>query len=153
MGFMKNVFDARETAVLIDRINRVQADTAPLWGKMNAGQMLAHCNVTYEFVYDNKHPKPKGLQKLMISLFAKSIVTGPKPYKRNERTAPEFIMKDNKDFDIERRRLIEYIGRTQQLGVAYFDGRESHAFGKLSKDQWNTMFYKHLDHHLNQFGA
>jgi hypothetical protein len=150
---IKNVFDQQEAAALVTRIHQIQPGTKPLWGKMNAGQMMAHCCVTYEFVYDNKHPKPAGLKKLMIQLFAKNIVVGPKPYKRNERTAPEFIMPDNKNFNQERERLSAYVQRTQELGAAYFEGRESHAFGKLSTAQWNTMFYKHLDHHLQQFGV
>jgi hypothetical protein len=43
--------------------------------------------------------------------------------------------------------------KTQGLGEAHFDGKDSHSFGNLSKSQWNTMFYKHLDHHLTQFGV
>ena len=37
--------------------------------------------------------------------------------------------------------------------VTDFDNRESHSFGKLSKTEWSNMFYKHLDHHLTQFGV
>jgi len=39
------------------------------------------------------------------------------------------------------------------LGEDYFDNRVSDSFGKLSKDQWNNYFYKHLNHHLSQFGV
>ncbi|MCJ8164098.1 hypothetical protein MKJ04_04535 [Pontibacter sp. E15-1] len=31
--------------------------------------------------------------------------------------------------------------------------QESHSFGRLSSQEWNNMFYKHLDHHLSQFGV
>jgi hypothetical protein len=120
---------------------------------MNVAQMMAHCNVAYELVYTDRHPKPKGFQKFMIKLFAKNIVVGPKPYKKNTRTAPEFIISDQREFDIEQKRLIEYIQKTQQLGGAHFNGKESHAFGALSEKEWNTLFSKHLDHHLNQFGV
>ena len=41
----------------------------------------------------------------------------------------------------------------QQLGEAHFDNKESHSFGKLNINEWNTMFYKHLDPHLTQFGV
>ena len=63
------------------------------------------------------------------------------------------IIKETKDFEVEKQRLINYIVKTQQLGENYFDNKESHSFGKLSKIEWNNMFYKHLNHHLTQFGA
>ena len=62
-------------------------------------------------------------------------------------------MSDDKDFETEKRRLIDYLRRTQELGENYFDGKESLSFGRLNKQQWNNMFYKHLDHHLRQFGV
>ena len=89
----------------------------------------------------------------LLKLFVKPIVVGEKPYKKNSRTAPEFIISDAKNFEIEKERLINYILKTANLGENYFDNRESHSFGKLTKKEWNTMFYKHLDHHLNQFGV
>ena len=150
---MKNIFDANDTKATIERVNRLRQDTQPLWGKMNVCQMLAHCNVAYEMVYTDKHPKPKGFKKFMIKLFAKKIVVGPQPYKKNIRTAPEFIITDKRDFELEQKRLIDYLEQTQQLGAAHFDGKDSHAFGKLSEKEWNTLFYKHLDHHLGQFGV
>lgn len=120
---------------------------------MTVDQMLAHCNVTYELIYDNKIPKPSGFKKWMLKAFVKNIVISEKPYKRNSRTAPEFLITNKKDFEKEKDRLISYIRKTQELGSKYFDNKENHSFGKLTKTEWNNMFYKHLDHHLNQFGA
>ena len=81
------------------------------------------------------------------------MVVNDKPYKRNGQTAPAFVIKEDKDFETERARLIAYIDQTQVLGVAYFDGKESHSFGSLNISEWNNMLYKHLDHHLSQFGV
>lgn len=150
---MKNIFDANDTAATIGRINNLSPDTQPLWGKMRVAEMLAHCNVAYEMVFTDKHPKPRGFKKFMIKLFAKKIVVGPQPYKKNIRTAPEFLISDERDFDTEKKRLIGYLEKTQQLGASHFEGKESHAFGKLTVKEWNILFYKHLDHHLGQFGV
>lgn len=149
----KNLFDGKDLKETIERINNLNHETANLWGKMSVAQMLAHCNVAYELVYTDKHPKPKGFQKFMIKLFAKNVVVGPKPYKRNTRTAPMFVISDQREFETEKQRLIDYLLQTQQLGEAYFKGKESHAFGALSTKEWNTLFSKHLDHHLQQFGV
>jgi len=150
---VKNIFSEEVTKEIVDRIHKLTPETQRKWGKMTVSQMLAHCSVTYEMIYENIHPKPKGFQKFILKTFVKSIVTNEKPYKPNNPTAPAFIIKDDKDFYKEQKRLVDYIKRTQQLGAAHFEQKESNSFGKLSSIQWNNMFYKHLDHHLNQFGV
>jgi len=150
---MKNIFDKNISDGVIERINHLTVESKPKWGTMLVDQMLAHCCVTYEFVFDNKHPKPNGVKKWILKTFVKNIVVSEKPYKKSGRTAPEFIIKDKKNFESEKNRLIAYITKTQKLGGTFFDNKESHSFGKLTKTEWNNMFYKHLDHHLNQFGV
>lgn len=121
---------------------------------MSVAQMLAHCCVSYELVYEEgKHPKPNAVMKFIIKLMAKGTVVGETPYKKSLRTAPAFIITDEKNFEAEKTRLIQFIFKTQELGENYFDGKESHSFGVLTKAEWNNMFYKHLDHHLRQFGV
>ncbi len=149
----KNLFDEKESEETIARIKALTPETKNLWGKMNVSQMLAHCNVAYELVYTDKHPKPKGFKKMLIKLFAKNVVIGSKPYKKNSPTSPIFIINDHREFEKERKRLIEHLAKTQKLGAPHFNGKESHAFGILTDKEWNTLFSKHLDHHLRQFGV
>jgi len=137
---------------IIQRINNLTPQTTAKWGKMNVSQMLAHCCVSYEMTYEDKHPKPAGFMKLILKLLVKNKVVSEIPYKHNGPTAPAFIINTERDFETEKGRLIAYIKKTQQLGGKEFDGRMSHSFGPLSKTEWNNMFYKHLDHHLTQFG-
>jgi hypothetical protein len=120
---------------------------------MTVAQTLSHCCVTYEMIYDDKHSKAKGIKKFLLKSFLKPIVVGKKAYKKNSRTAPNFLIKEDKNFDVEKKRLVEYINKTQDLGEEYFQGKDSNSFGELSTSEWNNMLYKHLDHHLNQFGV
>ena len=150
---MKNIFDLNNTTEVINRINDLTLETEALWGTMSASKMLAHNNVTYEMVYSDKHPKPGLIKKLMLKLFVKKFVVGEKPYSKNTRTAPQFLIKEEKNFEDEKKRLIDYISKTQQLGEAHFHNKENFSFGVLDKTEWNNMFYKHLDHHLQQFGV
>ncbi len=115
--------------------------------------MLAHCCVTYEMVYEDKHKKPNPLMKLIFKLLVKNVVVNEKSYKHNSQTAPAFKITDERQFDLEKNRLVSYITKTQQLGEEYFEGRESHSFGRLNKASGTNMFYKHLDHHLGRFGV
>lgn len=150
---IKNIFDKEISTEIIDRISKLQPDTKNLWGKMNGAQMLAHCNVTYEMVYEDKHPKTKGFKKFILKLLVKPIVIGEKTYKKNSPTAPAFIISDERVFESEKNRLIDFITKTQENGPDFFEGKESNSFGNLTRKEWNNMFYKHLDHHLNQFGV
>lgn len=150
---MNNIFDLKETNAVISRINKLDVMTKPSWGRMSADQMLAHCNVTYEMVFEDKHKKPNGFTKFMLKLFVKNLVVGERPYKKNSKTAPQFLIVDARNFEAEKERLVNYLKKVQSLGENHFDGKESHSFGKLNKTQWNNMFYKHLNHHLTQFGV
>jgi len=148
-----NIFQATEVAQLIERINMLSPSTKPLWGKMYSDQMLAHVNVVYEMAFEDLHPKPKGFKKLILKLFVKKAVIGPKAYSKNSRTAPVFIIKGSRDFEVERKRLINYLNKVLSLGKEHFEQLESHGFGALSSEEWNTLFAKHLEHHLQQFGV
>ena len=150
---MKNIFDQTIHSEVVARIHQLSVESKPQWGKMNVAQMLAHCSVTYEMIYDGNHPSARGVKKFMMKLFVKKIVVGDKPYKKNSQTAAHFKITDSKEFETEKKRLIDYMNRTYDLGEKHFDGKASNSFGTLTSQEWNNMFYKHLDHHLTQFGV
>lgn len=150
---MKNIFNKEVTNELINRIEKLTPTSQPDWGKMGVAQMLAHCCVAYEMVYTSKHPRPNSVVRMLLKAFVKKAVVNETPFARNGRTAPQFIITDEREFTTEKKRLIAFIIKTQQLGGAYFDGKESHSFGRLTKQEWNNSFYKHLEHHLTQFGV
>lgn len=150
---LANIFTKPVSDEIIYRISKLTPDTQPDWGKMNVAQMLAHCSVTYEMIYDNIHPKPNFVMKFILKSFVKKHVVNEAYYPRNSRTAPAFLISDSRDFEKEKARLIAYINKTQALGESHFDGKESHSFGVLNANEWNNMFYKHLNHHLTQFGV
>jgi len=148
---MQNIFSINDYEKFVERINQLKNDSQPLWGKMSVDQMLAHCNVMYEMVYDTIHQKPNFVLRFILKSLIKNKVVDETPYLRNIRTAPQFIVNNNRDFELEKFRLINYIYKTQELGENEFEGKESLSFGKLSSKEWNNMFAKHLDHHLSQF--
>lgn len=150
---LPNIFSQSVADEIIDRLQKLTPSTPAQWGKMNVSQMLAHCNVTYEMAYENKHPKPNFLMRLILKTFVKNLVVNEIPYKKNAQTAPAFLITDEKEFEREKNRLVQYLQKTVDLGAESFEQKESHSFGPLSITEWNNMFYKHLDHHLRQFGV
>lgn len=151
---MQDVFNSKEAQNYIDRINKLSADSPRLWGKMSVDKVLSHLNVAYEAIYEpEKLRKPNFISYFLMKTFVKSKVTNETPYKRNLPTAPMFVVQYEKDFEEEKKRLIGFIQKTQQLGREAFDGKESFSFGKLTAQEWNNMMAKHLNHHLEQFGV
>jgi len=148
-----NVFQSAVIDALTDRIEHLRPDTRPQWGVMSATRMLAHCCVAYEMVFEQKHPRPNPLMRFMLRLAVKQGVVGDAPYKRNTRTAPAFIIRDERNFETEQQRLVVYLRRVQLMGERQFEGKESLSFGPLTAHEWNVLFYKHLHHHLTQFGV
>ena len=151
---MENVFETKQAQKYIDRIQNLTPETKGYWGIMTVDQMLAHLNVAYELVYEpQKFLKTGTIAKFILKNFVKKNVVSEKPYVKNGPTGPMFKMTGEKDFELEKKKLIGHIQKTQQLGAEAFDGKENHSFGKLTSQEWNNMFAKHLNHHLSQFGV
>ncbi len=150
---LPNIFTQEVTSSFIQRINSLTPETQAQWGTMTVAQMFAHCSVTYEMLYEEKHAKPNAFLRFILKKMVKPTVVNEAPYKTNSRTAPAFLIKDSRNFEEEKHRLIAFIQKTQSMGESYFNNKESHSFGALSIAEWNNMFYKHLNHHLSQFGV
>ena len=65
---LPNIFSKEVADEIISRINTLTPNSPAVWGKMNVAQMLAHCNVTYEMIYTNKHKKPSGFLKFIFKV-------------------------------------------------------------------------------------
>jgi hypothetical protein len=59
----------------------------------------------------------------------------------------------DQNFEYEKERLIYHINETIELGPAFFDGKNHYTLGVLTSQDWSNLLYKHLDHHLRQFGV
>ncbi len=149
---LQNIFSTASTEETLARLENLKADTVPAWGKMSAPQMLAHLNVAYDITYGEVAVSYNFFARFMLKLFVKSTVVGNKPYSKNGRTAPIFVIDEERNFEEEKKKFINYVKRTEKLGSAHFEGLASPSFGKMSAQEWSNQFYKHMDHHFTQFG-
>jgi hypothetical protein len=84
----------------------------------------------------------------------KSKVLGDeKPMGRNAPTAKSLVVADERDFETERKRLCMLIDRFAEAGPTGCTTHPHTFFGHLTPEEWATLMYKHLDHHLRQFGV
>jgi hypothetical protein len=149
---MKTLFDAADRSALVARINALDAAAARQWGKMDPAQMLCHCGRALETATGDRPMKQKLIGKILAPLVRKSAL-GEKPFGKSSPTDPTFVVADTRDFAAEKARLLSLIDRFAQRDVAAV-GKETHAFfGKLTGEEWGELMYKHIDHHLRQFGG
>ena len=149
---MPNLFDAPARESLLTRLANLRPDAPRQWGKMGVAQMLAHCSIAMEAATGDR-PRKQMLIGKAISWMVRSKVLGDAPFSKNSPTDPTFVVKDEKDFEAEKRRLESLVARFCEAGREKVS-RHSHSFlGRMSGDDWGVMMYKHIDHHLKQFNA
>ena len=149
---MEDLFDARDCAAILDRLGRVRADLKPIWGKMDAGKMLAHCQVPIEVALGDVILK-RNLFGFLFGGLMKKKLFGAETFSRNLPTSPQFRVHDARDVEPERARLVALVRRFQQGGPAALTKAAHPFFGQLTSEEWSRLQWKHLDHHLRQFGV
>ena len=149
---MKSLFDPADCESIRERLGALQAASPRQWGKMNAAQMVTHCARALETGTGDRPMKQAFLGRILTP-FIRSSVLGEKPFGRSSPTDPSFVVSDERDFVAERQKLLDLIERFVERGTDDA-GQETHAFfGKLSGQEWGELMYKHIDHHLQQFGV
>ena len=149
---MRNMFNDEDRAAIESRFRELRPDSPRQWGKMKPAQMLAHCAVALGAPLGERQEKQALLGRLMAP-FVRSSVFGDAPLRRNTPTDAECVIVDERDFLEERRRLLEKLTRFCDQGPSAADQRIHSFFGRLSGQEWGRFVYKHLDHHLRQFGG
>jgi hypothetical protein len=150
---MKNLFDRATSAELTQRLDGIQADSTRLWGKMSAPQALAHCSVAMEWAVGDRRPPRMFLGRLLGAMVKKKVVGDEKPLARNTPTAPDAIISDDRELAAERSRLRGLIERFSAAGPSGCTQHPHTFFGPMTPDEWAVLMYKHVDHHVRQFGA
>lgn len=145
--FLKHDFDQCQS-----RIQNLQHDTKAQWGKMNAAQMLAHCTEVQE-VLNGKELKNIPISfKLFKGLIKKSVLSH-KPYPKNARTSLQYVVSSEKDFNEEKERLLNVITEMHSETDSKSNAFRHSLFGKMTREERGWAAFKHLDHHLTQFGV
>lgn len=149
---MNSLFNPADREALSLRFATLEPGAQRHWGRMEPAQMLRHCAIAMEDVMGARPVKQAFLGKLLTPLIRRQIF-GDRPFRRNAPTDPIYVVSDAQDFEAERARLATLIDRAIQRGAAKAEGMIHPFFGRLSGAEWGRLVYKHLDHHLRQFGV
>ena len=146
---LKSLFDPTVKEEIITRINSLKPATQRKWGKMDVAQMLAHCKAPMGVPLGKHNLKGNFVFRLFAPLIKKQLYND-KPFRKNLPTDKTFKIAEQREFETEKRELIALINCFSEETIV----RDVHPlFGKLTLQQWSNSNWKHLDHHLQQFGV
>ena len=129
------------------RLNSLNGSETRLWGIMTVSQMLKHCRKQIEMALGEIPTKPlfpRPIQWLSKITFGYYI-----PWTKNLVTAPEMVVKQDEVFEVEHEKLLAVVSKFMEAEELF----PHPIFGNLTKEDWGLIIYKHLDHHLRQFGG
>ncbi|MBN8733870.1 MAG: DUF1569 domain-containing protein [Acidobacteria bacterium] len=147
----KTVFNEADREALLIRVASIQTGTKPRWGQMNAVKMLRHITGQFEVALGELicAPLPGPMANPFFRWFA---IDSPIPWPKGVRTAPELISQPTAGVEEEQTRFRSKLAKVAERGPNG-DFSAHPAFGKLSTAQWGRLMYRHVDHHLRQFGV
>jgi len=146
---IKNLFEPSVKEEIVSRINNLKPATQRKWGRMDVAQMLAHVQQPLRVAYGEHTPKGNFLIRT-LSIFFKSSLYNEKPYAKNLPTDKTFKIADPRDFIKEKESLVEMVNN---FAPEKLTTKPHPVFGALTQEQWSKSQWKHLDHHLQQFGV
>jgi hypothetical protein len=146
---MKSIFDKSTRDELKERIQKLNEQSTPLWGKMNIGQMMRHCTKWDEMALE----KTKYTQSFIGRIFGKMAlkqIMQDAPMKKNVPTVPSFRIKESVNVAEEKAKWLKLLDEYElYTGTGYLHP----FFGMMNKAQTGRLAYKHADHHLKQFNV
>lgn len=149
---MESIFKPEENKKIIDRINKLTPDTTPLWGTMTVSQMLKHCQQPIKISNGSLKLK-SGLMSFLFGRKIKDKMMSPKPFRKNLPTVRQFKITEQLDYKQEKEELVHLVQSFANEGADAIKIDKHPFFGKMNMDEWNTLHWKHLDHHLRQFNV
>lgn len=146
---MPSLRDETIRSSVIQRLQRLTQTMKPQWGKLDAPRMLCHLGDTLAMALGDiatQSANNKAFQRFPLKHLMLYVLPMPKGIS----TAPELLTSQPGDFEADRQRVVEMIERLAEAPHAL--GAVHPFFGPLTNEEWNGLQWKHICHHLKQFG-
>ena len=149
---MRDLFDPQDNKEIIERIGKLLPTAQAQWGTMSVAQMLAHAQVPLRGAFGEEKFKRSLLGIFVGRLALKQLISG-KPWSHGMPTNPEFVVADEREFEKEKKQLVALVQRFPPSGPSAITKNAHPFFGKLTPQEWSSLQWNHLNHHLTQFGV
>ena len=150
---MKNLFEITTVEEVKGRMSALRADSARQWGKMNAAQAMEHCARGMELALGDRRPPRVLIGRILGPVIKPIAFRDGEPMRKNSPTVPGLVVIEETDLVQGRERLCGLVDRFVACGPGGCTDHPHSFFGRLTPDEWSAWMYKHLDHHLRQFGV
>lgn len=150
---MRNLFEGSRVDEIKRRLDGLRPESARQWGTMNPAQVVAHCSGSLEMALGDWAPERIFFGRILGVAIKPMVLGNDEPMRRNSPTMRRLVIDGSPDFRAERERLRGLIDRFAACGPNGFKTHPHSFFGPLTPAEWSILMYKHLDHHLRQFGV
>jgi hypothetical protein len=148
---MPSLFDPQVRATVLDRLSKLRPERKPLWGRFTAPEMICHvsCGLQQGLGELDAGPPAGPLAHAPLNWLVIHVMPWPKG---KGKSPPEFLATRPTTWTADVNRLRDLVERFGTRGPAA-SWPPSRVFGRISGASWGVLEYKHLDHHLRQFGV
>ena len=147
---MKSIWQDQSRCELNDRVGRLAWDCRAQWGKFTAPKMVCHLAESLKMAMGDLNVAPKSSPIRYPPL--KQLIVYLAPFPKGVPTAPELLARDPREWANDVADVQSLLARAGSARTT--DSWPEHpVFGKLSTRAWGVLIYRHMDHHLRQFGA
>ncbi len=150
---MKNLYEPATVEEVKQRMAQLRPDTERQWGKMNVAQMVAHCSGGMEWAVGDKRPPRMFVGRILGVIVKPMALKDDEPMRRNSPTSKDLVVDHDRNLEMEQVRLRGLVERFALAGPKGCTTHPHSFFGRLTPEEWAVLMYKHLDHHLRQFGV
>ena len=147
---MKSIWQEEARRELSARVGALAWDRPAAWGKFTAPKMVCHLADSLKMAMGDLPVASKRLPIRYPPL--KQLIIYAAPFPKGAPTAPELLAREPREWANDVADVQALLARAGSARTT--DTWPEHpAFGKLSKRAWGVLIYRHMDHHLKQFGA
>lgn len=148
---MRSIFQPSACEEVLARLDRLLPESPQKWGRMGAPEVLPHLADGLRQALGEIPAKPV---KSPLAVFPVNwLLIHVLPWPKGKAKSPgEFLKRKPTRWEAdlsECKRLVKAV----HLRGPHADWPTSPTFGRISGASWGVLAYRHLDHHLRQFGA
>jgi hypothetical protein len=142
---MKSLEQESTRQELLARVESITGDSKQLWGRFTSRAMLDHLSRALQMAAGERDVAPKKMPTRFFPL--KQLFIYVLPFPKGAPTSPELLNDSPEPLDKSK--------ETLRRIITTFDPKpcDHPAFGMMSPHAWSVLMYRHMDHHLRQFGA
>jgi len=149
---MKDIFNSQTNYQIKARVQQLNANSQAQWGKMTVYQMLKHCSENEKLMLRERTYSRRLLGRIFGKLALHASIKDDKPLDKNQPTHPDLKFTGEGDVEMQKKEWLSLLDKYIADAVDY-TGFIHPFFGKMNKGQIGKLVYKHIDHHLRQFGV